>query len=337
VRDVLALPPPKPPDPTERLSVLGDNIAAAFEFLASHFGPPALPTLMVSPIPGTFGQGFPGLVYISTLSYLDPKDRPVSARDAQNELFFSELLQTHETAHQWWGNVVFPASAQDEWLLEGLANYSALLYLEKHKGARAMNTVLERYKEALLAKNDSDKELESAGPIRLGGRLQSSLSPGAWRSIIYGKGTWILHMLRRRLGDESFLKLLGELCRRYHFQAVSVAEFQQMAASYLPKGAPDTKLEHFFEHWVESVGIPEITMTTSVKGKTPRVALTISVQHSGIDEKTTLVVPVQVQLARGRSQTHWIMAGHDPMSVTLTLPSAPSKVTLDPEYGLLRR
>ena len=37
--------------------------------MAGKFGPPALPHLTVSPIPGTFGQGFPGLIYLSTLSY----------------------------------------------------------------------------------------------------------------------------------------------------------------------------------------------------------------------------------------------------------------------------
>ena len=36
----------------------------------SKFGPPALPHITVSPIPGTFGQGFPGLIYISTMAYL---------------------------------------------------------------------------------------------------------------------------------------------------------------------------------------------------------------------------------------------------------------------------
>jgi hypothetical protein len=138
-----------------------------------------------------------------------------------------------------------------------------------------------------LEKNDSDKELESAGPIRLGPRLQSSLSPGAWRTIVYGKGTWIIHMLRRRLGDESFFKLLGEVCRRYRFQEITVAQFQELAATYLPKGSLDPKLESFFEHWVESTGIPQITMTTTIKGKAPRVALTIAVRHSGIGDKAT--------------------------------------------------
>ena len=51
------------PSPTEHLQALADEVASAMEFMASKFGPPALPHLTVSPIPGAFGQGFPGLIY----------------------------------------------------------------------------------------------------------------------------------------------------------------------------------------------------------------------------------------------------------------------------------
>src|SRR5260370_33700487 len=46
-----------------RVRELGADIAAAFEFMAARFGPPALSTLTVSPVPGAFAHGFPGLLY----------------------------------------------------------------------------------------------------------------------------------------------------------------------------------------------------------------------------------------------------------------------------------
>ena len=49
---------------------------------------------------------------------------------------------------------------------------------------------------------------ESAGPITWGYRLNSSLAPHAWQTVTYEKGTWIIHMLRRRMGDESFFSFL---------------------------------------------------------------------------------------------------------------------------------
>ena len=57
-------------DPLERVREIATEMASALDFMASKFGPPALPHVTVSPIPGAFGQGFPGLIYLSTMSYL---------------------------------------------------------------------------------------------------------------------------------------------------------------------------------------------------------------------------------------------------------------------------
>src|SRR5262249_55063269 len=127
-------PPPSPPDPLARLHALAAGVSSSAQVFSGWVGPPVVPCLAVVPIPGTFGQGFPGLVYLSTLAYLDPNARPSGARGPREQVFFSDLLQAHEVAHQWWGNIVLPAGYQDEWIPEALANYSALLYLEKKRG-----------------------------------------------------------------------------------------------------------------------------------------------------------------------------------------------------------
>ena len=80
------------PDPLARLKVVAGDVAAAVDFYSGLFGPPALKTLTVAPIPGTFGQGFPGLLYLSTFAYLDPRERPAALRSASQEVFFSDML-----------------------------------------------------------------------------------------------------------------------------------------------------------------------------------------------------------------------------------------------------
>ncbi len=106
-------------------------------------------------------------------------------------------------------------SYRDYWLMEALANYSALLYLEKRKGPRAVDEMLDSYRTALLLKNEAGETRESAGPIVLGQRLQSSVQPEAWTAITYGKGSWIMQMLRRRMGDQRFLAMLSGIVKRY--------------------------------------------------------------------------------------------------------------------------
>lgn len=333
-QEILTVPPPPPPDPTARLRVLGDDVASAFSFFAGQFGPPALPSLAVSPIPGSFGQGFPGMVYLSTLAYLDSRHRP-GAANSHTQLFFDELLAAHETAHQWWGNVVTSAGPGEEWLMEALANYSALMMLEKKKGAKALNSVLQQYRHNLLRKGETGETLESAGPIRLGLRLRRSQEPAAWNTIIYEKGTWIVHMLRRRMGDERFLGFLGELAQRYRYKGITASEFQALAAEFLPPDAADPELEYFFDSWVNNSGIPKFQLVSTLQGKAPNLRLSLAVRQTGVDKQFTAMVPVVLQISRNQSQTLWLHSADDPEPATIRLRAKPLRIQIDPENSVL--
>jgi aminopeptidase N len=305
--------------------------------MTARFGPPTLPQLAVSPIPGTFGQGFPGLIYLSTLSYLKALPRNHGAPTVTQELFFGELLQAHETAHQWWGNRVTTTNYHDAWLMEALANYSALLYIEKTKGTRAEDLLLDGYRTELLAKGEDGKTVESTGPVVMGGRLDSSLRPDAYRAIIYGKSTWVLHMLRRRMGDQGFLALMAEILHRYDHHSISTDDFRRLAASFLPPKTDDPRLESFFDNWVYGTGIPALKLSWALKGKAPALKLVGTVAEADVDEDFAADVPVEIQLARGHSITQWVRAETDPVTFTVPLPQPPLRVTLDPNHGVLRR
>ena len=134
---------PAAPDPLGRMEAVAADVAESLQFFAARFGPPPLKTLTVSPMPGTSGQGFPGLIYLSTLAYIEERQRPQSAQDARLKTFFSDLMVAHEVAHQWWGNIIAVDSYQDEWLPEALAHYSAMLWLEKKRGSQALRAELD--------------------------------------------------------------------------------------------------------------------------------------------------------------------------------------------------
>ncbi len=322
--------PTPPPDPLARLHAVSNDVCSSLEFYSSLFGAPALKTLTVAPIPGTFGQGFPGLVYLSTIAYLDPSSRPAPLRTENQQLFFSDLIVAHEVAHQWWGNVVIISSYQDEWLTEALANYSALLWLEKKSGARAVDTVLDDFRARLLTKEEGGRTLESAGPIVWGPRLESSDIPDAWRAITYEKGAWIMHMLRHRLGDDRFLKMLAELRRRYQFRAVTTEEFRALAAEFLPPRSPSDTMGTFFDNWVYATGIPKFKLQSSIKGF--RVSGTVA--QSGVDSDFSADVPVEIQFAKGTSQTVWVRTSSEPVSFSVTVKQPPLRASLS-AYSVL--
>jgi len=320
----------------DRLHQMAGELASALEFMSARFGPPALPRITVSPIPGDFGQGLPGLIYLSTMSYLRqlPGEHPGSQ---PTDLVLRSLLQTHELAHQWWGNRVTVSGDRDVWLMEALANYSALLYLEKSKGRPAMETLLDTYRAALLEKGDNAQTVESSGPIVLGTRLKNSVEPRGWRDIVYGKGSWIMQMLRERLGDEAFFSMLAEVLGKYDRRKITTDEFRQAAAQFLPPGSDDPQLETFFDTWVYGTGIPTLTMTYSVGGAAPALKVSGTVSQSGVDEEFTTLVPVEIQFARGRAVTQWVRVEGSEGSFTVAVSQPPVKVALDPHDALLRR
>jgi hypothetical protein len=335
--EVLPMPSPPPaPNPASRLQDLSTDIGMAVEFMASFLGPPPLKMLAVAPIPGMFGQGFPGLVYLSTLAYLNPSERPGGLQTQYQRAFFSELLHAHEVAHQWWGNLVTSGSYQDEWLMEALANYSAMMALEKRKGRRALDSVLNEYRDNLLTEAGG-KTLESAGPIIWGTRLINSQTPNAWRVITYEKGSWILHMLRMRMGDARFLGLLGALVKQKRYQRLSTEEFQQLAASFLPPRSEDPKLEGFFDQWVYGTGIPTLKFSYTVRGKAPRVRVRATVTQSDVDDEFSAYVPVDIQLPGRKTVTHWLRTASEPMPITIEVKQTPLKVTFDPANAILAR
>ncbi len=320
-----ALPPMPAPDPLAQLRTLANLVVGAFESMAADFGPPPIQTLTVSPIPGSFGQGFPGLVYLSTMSYLRPSDMPVGVRERSQQLFYTELLAAHEVAHQWWGNSVTADGYQDEWLQEALANYASLMYMEKRKGVKQLEPVLSDYTRHLMAKEDKGTALEAAGPITLGIRLQNSHSVNAWRVITYEKGTWIIHMLRRQMGDAAFRKLLSTIVREYKQKPISTEQFRKLAASMLPAGSPDAQLDVFFENWVYGTGIPSLKL--NMKASTGlRVSGTMT--QSGVGRDFEVDVPVEVHFAKGAAQIFWVRTGNEPVEFAFQLKQPATRVVI---------
>ena len=315
--------PPEVPDPAGRLAQIEKNVVDTLEFMTAEFGPPATRNLSITPIPRDFGQGFPGLVYLSTLAYLNPEQRPERLHAEYANTFYSELLESHEVAHQWWGNLVIPASYRDEWLIESLSNYCALLLLEKKKGARALNDVLDDYRTHLLSKNENDRTLEAVGPISWGRRLGSSLAPNAWEVVAYQKGTWIIHMLRRQLGDQNFYRLLHDVADRYRFHPISTEQFRELAQAYTPPESKDRSLKNFFENWVDGTGIPTVKLSYSWRD----AKLSGTISQANVGEDFTALVPVEVQTGR-RSTVYWLPTSSDPVPFNIPLATPPTRVAL---------
>ncbi len=284
-------------EPAESLETVAGKTEAALDYYTKRWTPLPIHVIAVTPIAGTFGQGFPGLIYLSTLAYMRPEDRPAPLRGARTDTFFSEMMLPHEVAHQWWGNVVIPFDYRTGWLLEAMANYSALEILENTQGPKAASAVLNSYRADLMEKQNG-RQLESFGPVDFGLRLLDMGGVEAWHKIVYEKGTWILHMLRQRLGEEGFRRMQQRLLEEFAAKPVSNEGFRQVASEFVPAGQADKDLALFFDAWIYGTGIPRMSLAHTSDGQ--------AIEISGVDEDFTADVPVRCRSGGGKDELRWV-------------------------------
>jgi hypothetical protein len=263
------------PSPARNAQMVADEAARAVDFFSKRFGPYPYSSLKLTQMPGQVSQGWPGLVFLTSFSFLTT-DEAANLHLNVNEEVFNHLVLPHETAHQWWGDLVSWHSYRDQWIVEALSNYSALMMLEQ-RNPQDFRKALERYREDLLQKNKDGEITRDAGPVTLGQRLNSSHFPNGYEAISYGRGTWLFHMLRHMLLDaeskesqgrrtaseEPFVRGLRKLRDRYADKEISTEELLAVFAEDLPKTLryEDQKsLNWFYDAWVEGTGLPHFTL-----------------------------------------------------------------------------
>jgi aminopeptidase N len=260
------------------------------------------------------------------------------------EIFYRTLLRSHELAHQWWGNVILPDTYRDEWLVESLSNYAALMYLETRKGGdRELRMTLERSRQELLQKVD-EEPAESAGPPVLGYRLNSSRTPHGVDLVMYKKGTWVIHMLRQLMRDTktgtdaNFFKFVRALRDTFGEKPLNTAEFRRIAEKFVVPEANidgDKSLEWFFDQWVYSTGVPEVQVKSSVETRAGKMRVTGSVTLEGVDKNFTLPVPLYAQTLRGQTLLGIVAANGKETRFSFPVAAIPQRVVADPQGTLL--
>jgi hypothetical protein len=301
------------PSPADALKSLAREVDSAITFYEKYSGPFPFRHLAVSQIPGTFGQGWPGLLYISTYSFLPAAAQERAGMNSVNQEAFTDIIPVHEVAHQWWGNVVGWSSYRDQWIDEGMAVYLALLFADSQKTPdRTLHTWLERYRKRLLTKSqESDIAPADIGPLVMGSRLASSKSLDAYDVVVYSKGPWIYHMLREMLRqpnsrdpDARFIALLHTLVTNYAQRALTTEDLQrEVEAVMTPKMDLEGghSMEWFFEQYVRGTGVPhyrvEFTSRRSEKGFQIRGKLF----QSGVPRSFIAPVPLYISTGAGRT------------------------------------
>ncbi len=147
-----------------------------------------------------------------------------------------ENLLAHEIAHQWFGDMATEKSFTHLWLSEGFATYLAHIYSEEKYGKERFNDDMkaERVEVIDFVKTSRKPVVDSVSPY------MQLLNPNS-----YQKGSWVLHMLRRQLGDSVFRKCIRKYYETYAGKNADTRDLQKVFESVSGKN-----LEQFFTQWL---------------------------------------------------------------------------------------
>ncbi|MBA3530137.1 MAG: M1 family metallopeptidase, partial [Propionibacteriaceae bacterium] len=217
------------------------------------FGPYPYAALDLVAVPGVTGFEFPQLVFVGAGFYADPDgsgSRPGAI----------EFLVAHEVSHQWWYGLVGNNPHRHAFLDEGLAEYSAVLYVEAQHGARAATEQLDRgltlrYATMLLTVGDQPVDQPTVG----------FPDSDAYYATVYRKAGLGFAALRGEIGDEAFFAGLQDYAAALRF---GVATPDDLRAAF--ERAAGRDLGAFWRLWFEAAnGRVEIVMEPDAATPSP--------------------------------------------------------------------
>ena len=161
------------------------------------------------------------------------------------------LVVAHELAHQWFGNLVTMKWWDDLWLNESFANMMEYVSVDAIEPSWKIFEDFQTSGVPYALKRDATDGVQSVHVEVKHPDEINTLFDGA---IVYAKGSRLMHMLRRWLGDDAFRKGLGAYFEKHQYDntigrdlwdALSQASGRDVAA--------------FMDAWLEQPGYPVVT------------------------------------------------------------------------------
>ncbi len=263
------------------------------------------------------------------LSNVQSKTRYGGMENAGN-IFYSEgsvsprgtsiSLLAHEIAHQWFGDSVSEGDWYHIWLSEGFATYMAALHTEHNDGMEALDNSLQIQRASIVDyhRRKPDSPVVDTTITNLNNLLSTNS---------YQKGGWVLHMLRREVGDDQFWRIIRTYYEQHRDGNALTSDLQRVAEEVTGE-----KLGWFFDQWLRRPGQPDVGVTwryDKARGET-----FVEVEQKQ-DDLFWFSLEVGISKADGQVQVHTIRVT-DRMA-TLTIPGErkPREVLSDPNTNLL--
>jgi ABC-2 type transport system permease protein len=305
------------PEHTKNLEEIARALETAHRQYSEWFGELPWRELKLSEVSGAmvYAMGFPtNMVFSEQVGFVsesDPDSRGIT------------FVVAHEVAHQWWGNRLLSARGPGNTvLIEGMANYVALLLVEQQSGKKTRIRMSESLERDYLRGRVADVER----PLS----KTSWLEPGG-QDVIYNKGAMELWRLDAALGRENMLAGLREFLFRFEGRAEHPALDDLLTS--LRARAPDVEAyDQLVASSFRELALPRYTISgVSREGS----SLVFTVTNRGTGR-----IPITVAVERGErfsaqhreQRTTLILGPEQNEEVRLSsLPFEPERITVDPD------
>jgi hypothetical protein len=300
---------------------VGADVANSLAFFTQVYGPPLFDRYYAAEIPFSYGEAFPGLIYL-----------PVWTFQAMSDSGYDEILRAHEMAHQWWGIGVEPATQRDWWLSEGFAEFSGLWYMQLIlKDNDKFFKHLEHWRRQIRDRR------HDAPPIGVGSRA-SELNHRDYTLMTYYKGAWVLHMLRnlmldlRTMKEDAFIAMMRDFYRQYRGRRATTLDFQRVVERHV-----GLNMGWFFDEWVEGTAIPRYVLSWRADpAKDGHYKLQLRVRQEDVPHDFIMPVPLKIGFADTALHAMVRLNVTGPLTeASLDLPAEPKRLELNPLQSVL--
>jgi aminopeptidase N len=227
----------------------------------------------------------------------------------------TDWINSHELAHQWWGDTVTCQTWGDTWLNEGFATFSEAIWEEfKPGGSTAayhnwMQSRTPYSKDARVYVTDVDDD------------------NAIFDSIVYDKGGWAVHMLRHVLGDATFFQALADYRAAFEGSSATTTEFINSVSA-----TAGYDLSFFTNQWVMNPGSPDYNYgwrSIQAGGHTYLLLRVSQTQTTRGYPNMTMPVDIRVTTS-SESSTYVVWCADAVETFAIPVSGVPSQVQLDP-------
>ncbi|WP_179337622.1 M1 family aminopeptidase [Winogradskyella ludwigii] len=238
---------------------------------------------------------------------------------------FSRSLIAHELAHQWFGNKITCGSWKDIWLNESFATYLAALVIENLDTETEFKTWRQQTVTNVVSQPNGAVYLTDQDTTSVNRIFSSRLS--------YNKGSMVLHMLRKKVGDTDFFQGLQDYLATPSL-AFDFAKTQDFIDTMELTTGED--LDEFFNDWIYNEGYPSYNIDWNQNGNQLQLMVSQTQSDTSVDFFEA-GVPIRVIGTLGESLDvvldHTINNEQFLETVNFTVQS----VLVDPDYHLISK